>query len=102
LFQYNPNTQQYVPVPIVWNNSTDQQYLVLYGTGFDKATTANTTATINGLSLGVIYVGQQPQFTAEDQVNLGPIPQSLKGSGSVNVEITVNGQQSNAVTVQFQ
>jgi uncharacterized protein (TIGR03437 family) len=102
LFQYNPNTQQYVPVPIVWNNSTDQQYLVLYGTGFDKGTTNNTTATINGIAFPVIYVGQQPQFAAEDQVNLGPIPQSLKGAGSVNVVITVNGQQSNAVTVSFQ
>ena len=102
LFQYNPNTQQYVPVPIVWNNSTDQQYLVLYGTGFDKGTTNNTTATINGIAFPVIYVGQQPQFAAEDQVNLGPIPQSLKGSGTVNVVITVNGQQTNAVTVQFQ
>ena len=27
----------------------------------------------------VIYAGQQPQFHGEDQVNLGPIPTSLKG-----------------------
>jgi uncharacterized protein (TIGR03437 family) len=102
LFQYNPNSTTYVPVPIVWNVSTDQQYLVLYGTGIRGAAQSAVTATVNGISVPVIYAGAQPQFTAEDQVNLGPLPMSLKGAGVVNVVITVNGQSSNTVTVDFQ
>jgi uncharacterized protein (TIGR03437 family) len=102
LFQYNPNTSQYVPIPIVWNTPTDQQYLVLYGTGIRGAATANVTATMNGVSVPVFYSGAQPQFAAEDQVNLGPVPQSLKGSGVVNIVVTVNGQATNTVTVNVQ
>jgi uncharacterized protein (TIGR03437 family) len=102
LFQYNPNTSQYVPIPIVWNVSTDQQYLVLYGTGIRNAPQSAVTATIAGVSIPVIYAGAQPQFLGEDQVNLGPIPMSLKGTGTANIVITVNGQSSNTVTVFIQ
>jgi len=102
LFQYNPNTSQYVPIPIVWNNTTDLQYLVLYGTGIRGAATNQVTATMNGISVPVLYAGAQAQFLGEDQVNLGPIPTSLKGAGTVNVVITANGQASNTVTVNVQ
>ena len=103
LFQFNPNLNpgQYVPIPIVWNSATDLQYLVLYGTGIRNGA-SNVTATINGISVPVLYSGPQPQFADEDQVNIGPIPQSLKGAGSVNIVITVNGQASNTVTVSIQ
>jgi len=102
LFQYNPNTSQYVPIPISWNVSTDQQYLILYGTGLRGAAQGAVTATMNGISVPVIYSGAQPQFVAEDQVNMGPIPMSLKGAGVVNIVITANGQASNTVTVDIQ
>jgi len=102
LFQYNPNTSQYVAIPIVWNNSTDQQYLVLYGTGIRGAAQTAVTATMNGINVPVIYAGAQAQFLGEDQVNMGPIPTSLKGAGNVNIVITVNGQASNTVTVNIQ
>ena len=102
LFQYNPNTSMYVPIPIVWANSTDQQYLILYGTGIRGAAQNAVSATMNGISVPVIYAGAQPQFVAEDQVNMGPIPMSLKGAGVVNIVITANGQASNTVTVDIQ
>lgn len=102
LFQFNPNTSKYVGVPIVWANSTDQQYLVLYGTGIRGAALNAVTASMNGISVPVLYAGAQPQFLGEDQINLGPIPTSLKGAGTVNVNITVNGQVSNTVTVTIQ
>ena len=102
LFQYNPNSSQYVAIPIVWNNSTDQQFLVLYGTGIRNAAQNAVTATMNGISVPVLYAGAQAQFIGEDQINLGPIPTSLKGAGTVNIVITVNGQASNTVTVTIQ
>jgi uncharacterized protein (TIGR03437 family) len=80
--------------------STDQLYLVLYGTGIRYGSKA-TVATMNGIPVPVLYAGAQPQFLGEDQINLGPIPQSLKGAGAVSLAIAVNGQSSNTVTVQI-
>jgi hypothetical protein len=62
---------------------------------------ASVTATVNGQSLPVAYAGPEAQFFGEDQVNLGPLP-SFAGAGTVNVQITVNGEPSNTVTVNFQ
>jgi uncharacterized protein (TIGR03437 family) len=56
---------------------------------------------VNGQSVAVAYAGSQAQFAGEDQVNLGPLP-SFAGAGMVNVQITVNGEPSNIVTVAFQ
>jgi uncharacterized protein (TIGR03437 family) len=102
LFQYNPNTSQYVAIPIVWNTATDQQYLILYGTGLRGAQQSAVTATMNGISVPILYAGPQAQFAGEDQINLGPIPTSLKGAGTVNIVISANGQASNTVSVSIQ
>jgi uncharacterized protein (TIGR03437 family) len=98
LFQYDPNQKLYVPIPIDMSNASDQLYLVLYGTGI-RYGSKTAVATMNGISVPVLYAGAQPQFIAEDQVNLGPIPQSLKGAGTVNLVLAVNGESSNTVTV---
>jgi hypothetical protein len=99
--QYNSATGQWVAVPIV-AGATDQVYLVLYGTGIRHTPSASSvTATVNGKSVTVAYAGPQAQFAGEDQVNLGPLP-SFMGAGVVNVQITVNGEPSNTVTVDFQ
>jgi hypothetical protein len=37
-----------------------------------------------------------------DQVNIGPLPASLEGAGTVNMVLTVNGLQTNTVQVAFQ
>jgi uncharacterized protein (TIGR03437 family) len=86
----------------VWTNATDQEYLVLYGTGIRGAAQSAVTATVGGISVPVIYAGAQAQYPGLDQINLGPLPMSLKGTGVANVVITVNGQSSNTVTVDFQ
>jgi uncharacterized protein (TIGR03437 family) len=99
--QYNSTTGQWVPVPIA-AGATDQVFLVLYGTGIRyKPSNSSVTATVNGQSVTVSYAGPQAQYAGEDQVNLGPLP-SFKGAGVVPVKITVNGEPSNTVTVDFQ
>lgn len=99
--QYNPSTGQWVPVPIV-AGATDQVYLVLFGTGIRyKPSSSSVTATVNGQSVPVAYAGAQAQYFGEDQVNLGPLT-GFAGSGTVNVQLTVNGEPSNPVTVNFQ
>jgi uncharacterized protein (TIGR03437 family) len=99
--QYNPSNGQWAAVPIV-AGPTDQIYLVLYGTGIRyKPSSSSVTAKINGQTVPVAYAGPQAQYFGEDQVNLGPLT-GLAGAGTVNVQITVNGQPSNTVTVNFQ
>jgi uncharacterized protein (TIGR03437 family) len=49
----------------------------------------------------VLYAGAQPSFVGLDQIDLGPLPNSLKGAGVVNVQLVVDGQASNTVTLTF-
>ncbi|HEX3748744.1 MAG TPA: hypothetical protein VHW09_32685 [Bryobacteraceae bacterium] len=78
--------------------STGQVYLVLYGTGLDAATAANTTVTVNGVSAQVFYAGTQNLFGGLDQVNV-LLPSTLAGKGTVTVQLTANGTAANAVQI---
>jgi hypothetical protein len=99
---YDPTQQQWVPIPIDIGDATQTLFLVLYGTGIrNNPASQSVTATINGQSVPVAFAGPQSQFAGEDQVNLGPLPLNLKGAGTVNVQILVDGQLSNSVTVVF-
>jgi uncharacterized protein (TIGR03437 family) len=59
-------------------------------------------ATIGGVRVPVLYAGAQSQFPGLDQINLGPIPQSLVGKGEVDVILTVDGVPANTVRLAFQ
>jgi uncharacterized protein (TIGR03437 family) len=89
-----------IPLPINLGPSTEQVYLEMYGTGIRNAKSA--TATVGGLSVPVLYHGAAPGFAGEDQVNIGPLPQSLAGKGSVNILLTADGQAANTVNVTIQ
>jgi uncharacterized protein (TIGR03437 family) len=77
-------------------------YLTLYGTGIrGRSALANVSVTIGGVAVATQYAGPTPNFTGLDQVNV-PLPLSLRGKGLVNVTVTVDGQTSNAVTIDIQ
>jgi uncharacterized protein (TIGR03437 family) len=83
-------------------DSNSSVVLVLYGTGIrNNGSLANVGANINGTDIPVLYAGAQPSYEGLDQVNLA-LPQSLSGSGVVNLVMTVDGLTSNVVTVEFQ
>jgi uncharacterized protein (TIGR03437 family) len=82
-------------------SSTDQVFLVLYGSGLQAAGTTGITATVNGISAQVVYAGPQGSFPGLDQVNL-LLPASLAGKGNVNVQLTANGILANSVQVTIQ
>ena len=86
--------------PINLGTATDKVYLVLYGTGLRNAT--SVTATLNGVSVPVTYFGAQGSFAGLDQINLGPLPASLAGTGLANLVVTVDSQAANTVTVGIQ
>jgi uncharacterized protein (TIGR03437 family) len=89
-----------VALPISLGPSTEQVYLEMYGTGIRNAN--NVTATVADVSVPVLFAGAAPGYAGEDQVNIGPLPQSLAGKGSVNIVVTADGQAANAVNVTIQ
>ncbi len=78
----------------------DQVFLVLYGTGIRGSNAV--TATINGTSVKVAYAGAQGSFPGLDQINLGPLPATLAGSGAANIVILEGSQIANTVTATIQ
>ena len=88
------------PAPINLE-STDSLYIELYGTGIRHVSGLSAaSATANGQSVAVQYAGPSG-YIGEDQVNI-QIPQSLFGSGTVNVVLTISGQAANTVTLDLQ
>ena len=74
-------------------------YVSFYGTGIRNRTSlANVTLTIHGVSAPVLYAGPAPNYLGLDQVNVG-LPLALRGGGEVDVVLTVDGQDSNVVTI---
>ena len=108
----NPQVQS--PVPVFQCGATgcvsvpialgvDQPvYVSFYGTGIrNRSSLGNVTVTINGAALAAQYAGPVANYVGLDQVNVG-LPLTLRGSGEVSVVITVDGQTSNAVTINIQ
>jgi uncharacterized protein (TIGR03437 family) len=85
-------------MPISFGAPSDQQTLVLYGTGIGAGP---YTAQIGGVSLPVAYAGPQNQYPGLDQANIN-LPGSFAGAGQVNVVVTSGGVPANTVTITFQ
>lgn len=90
----------WVPAPIDLGAPSDTVYLILYGTGI-RHFTAKPTCIIGGKTAAVVYAGAQNSFQGLDQINI-LIPASLRGAGTVNVVLTVDGIASNTVTIGMQ
>ncbi|WP_367399757.1 hypothetical protein [Nevskia soli] len=54
------------------------------------------------MTVPVPYAGAAPGEIGEDQVNAGPLPASLAGSGNVNLVLTADGQAAATVNLSFQ
>jgi uncharacterized protein (TIGR03437 family) len=99
LFELNPRTNKYEPVPLSIGAATDQLFLLAFGTGFRHRTSlGNVTATIGGTNAAVTYAGAQGEFTGLDQANI-LIPASLSGRGNVDVVLSTDGKRSNTVVI---
>jgi uncharacterized protein (TIGR03437 family) len=77
-------------------------FVSLYGTGIRHLSSpSNVSVTIHSIAVPVLYAGAQPTFDGLDQVNVA-LPLELRGAGEVPVVLTVDGQTSNAVTINIQ
>ena len=89
------------PAPIALGIDTPV-YVSLYGTGIRGRSSLSAVAVvINGIRLPAAYADAAPGFTGLDQINVA-LPLSLRGSGTVNGTVTVDGWTSNVVTLAFQ
>jgi uncharacterized protein (TIGR03437 family) len=93
-------TSSIVPRPIDLGPTTDEVYLILYGTGFRAAGAGATTVTIGGEAASLLYAGPQGAFAGLDQANI-LVPRSLAGRGEVELVLKAAGQESNAVRLTF-
>ncbi|HEV3261782.1 MAG TPA: hypothetical protein VG013_33340 [Gemmataceae bacterium] len=70
-------------------------YLSQFGTGLQNA--KSVAVTVGGQSVPVLYAGVQGTYDGLDQINVGPVPRSLIGSGKANIVLTADGQTANPV-----
>jgi serine-type D-Ala-D-Ala carboxypeptidase/endopeptidase len=97
--QFNTTQNKFVAVPIDLSDASDQVFLLLFGTGLrGRSTLATVNAQMGGLATNVLYAGEQGSFAGLDQINL-PISRTLQGRGEITVNLTVEGQSANAVTI---
>ena len=89
----------YVAAPVSF--AGDRLVLILYGTGFQNAATANATLKLGTATIPVSYAGAQHQYPGLDQVN-AELPNSLAGAGELTVSLVISGKAANPVTVAFQ
>jgi uncharacterized protein (TIGR03437 family) len=90
----------YVAAPLSLEPSTDQFYLILYGTGI-RCAGNDVTVAIHGINAPVVYAGPQGEFAGLDQVNV-LLPQQLACSGTVNIELTAALNAANVVSIAIQ
>jgi uncharacterized protein (TIGR03437 family) len=92
---FDCSSETCVVSPIELDNQSTV-YLSLYGTGLrNRSSLANVTCTVGAVSAPVQYAGAQPQYPGLDQVNVA-LPVTLRGAGTVHVELTIDGQLANS------
>ena len=95
---FDANQVPRVATPIDLGPGNDPVVLLLFGTGLRGF--QSVAATIGGVAAQVLGVAVQPEFVGLDQANV-IIPRSLIGRGEVPVNVTIDGQPLNTVTVSI-
>jgi uncharacterized protein (TIGR03437 family) len=98
-FQADPNGVAFINGPIDLSGAATQAYVSLYGTRFRAATRA--TAPIADVSVPVAGFAAQAETLGLDQINIGPIPASLRGQTNAPVIVTFDDIETNTVTLSF-
>src|SRR5262249_11729813 len=83
--QFDQAQNRFVAIPIDLGASTDQLYLIGYGTGFRyRSTLSAITATLGGTNASVLFAASQGDLAGLDQANIA-ISRSLAGRGDVDL-----------------
>ncbi len=99
--QFDALQNRFVARPIEFGDQNEQDFLILYGTGFrHQDQRAAIKAVIGGIELPVSFAGAVEGFAGLDQINL-PLPRGLAGRGDVEISVVTDGRISNAVKIGF-
>lgn len=97
-YVFDEASKQFVALPIPLDGPV---YLSLFGTGISISKSIPSVA-VGGIAVPVLAEAALTDFPGVDQINIGPIPQSLAGKRNVAVVLTIDGAGSNTVLVSFQ
>jgi uncharacterized protein (TIGR03437 family) len=101
--RYDSAQQSSVAVPVSLGAETDKLYLILFGAGIRGVKDlSDVEVEVGNQAVPVIFAGAQGDLIGLDQVNIGPLPRTLAGKGSVEVVIRVKGRRANRVTLTIQ
>lgn len=81
-------------------NASDQVYLLLFGTGF-RNSISGVSVTVAGTTVPVIGYAAVAGLAGLDQCNVGPLPRSLAGRGTVNVVLAAGTKTANMVSLNI-
>ena len=100
LARWDASLNRMVPLPVEMSNEQDRVYLVLFGTGIRHYRTPvrPVRVSLGSTAVPVLFAGPQGGYAGLDQINV-PIPMSLRGSGEININLTVDGRAANPVRV---
>jgi uncharacterized protein (TIGR03437 family) len=82
-----------------WNTATEDAYLVVFGTGIRRA--SGFSAQVGGIGHTVQFAGPAPGYLGLDQVNIGPLSPSLRGTGEKEIRFFAGGLEANRTKVWF-
>ncbi len=98
---FNQAQNQFVAVPIDLSQSSDQVFLILFGTGLRaRSALSAVTATIGGTNTEVTFAGAQGTLVGLDQINLR-LTSNLAGKGESDIVVNVDGLGANVVKANF-
>ncbi len=99
--RFEAGAKAFVAEPIDVGPESDRLFLILFGTGFRYGSGLDgVTASVGGLNTAVLFAGPHSVFAGVDQINL-PLDRSLAGRGTLDVDVTADGQAANTVQIQF-
>lgn len=103
--RFDSTQNRFVSIPIDLGpdlgNTTDQVFLVLFGTGFrSRSALSAVSASIGGTNAEVLYADFAPGFVGLDQANIR-LSRSLVNRGEINLELIVEGKGANTVSINI-
>jgi uncharacterized protein (TIGR03437 family) len=103
LIRVHPNGTQDLPLaitgPIEQGDRADTLYVILYGTGI-RHSVSQPICTLAGKRVDLLYAGAHASFPGLDQINIR-LAGGLQGAGVLGLTLTVDGIDSNTVTLTF-
>ncbi len=101
LAQFDETQKIFLPRALDLRPPEQQYFLTLFGTGIRfRNTSLPVSAQVGGVSVEVLYAGEQKEFVGLDQVNLRLTP-ALIGRGQVEVILAVEGRATNPLWISF-